>query len=793
MQTGAAAQVAGMDVLMPGMAQITGGQIEFDPQRMMDLASGKADIGQVLRRGGEMSRRLGPRGMQEMLGKRQEFMDEMQQRMGGQMQAMMPHMVMRAIMKQAPGITAFGAATMVTGGDEKAARYLQQQSQDPNFWRDMQQQMDVQRREQRQDIARARTVVRERAEDSRIYEAIGPGRIRDVANEASRARRQMSRMGERVADIIAERQDYQEMEAAEGGELVRRVRRARFMGGGTQARVRDTIRQRQARGEEIGLGAAGEEIPEEEGTVFERFGETIGLRGAEGWGITAAQRGGVTRRQMVLKNVGLIRAWRHRLSGADRVGALDLAATERSQIRMGRMAEVARTDSNKVKDRAYEAARKVVRSGQMDEKQFEQITNDAAGALNDYLQGTRSWLGPTFDDEPTEGDMKKALKDALSKRGYTAAQIENALQESFIQNALIKGEGTRESGAAATLEELEREGGQAATRKRLDRVSKIRESGDAEREALFEKIGLDLQGQGEWTYDIGEEAATRLINVAAGTGPGREKEDELRRLRISKRALGAFAVKSGSEEAKRQQRRTSSQIRKLEKEVGGDAARRARAGAEQVNLGADALFQMGEKLAGMSTDEASGMLKRVGERSIGIAREITLAAGYEALLGEGVSLVGEQGAADFERLQGWIEGGERGVGKDVAALIEQAAAGSPQATQKLQRLAQREGAAVMGERGAGRGLTQVRGEGEGAMEGVRRGLQEFFGADRERTQQAVSGAGGGDFGQAVTTFSEASSELMMAAKAFQTEKDTNLITKAVRTAVPFGYLTDWLD
>ena len=759
--TQASAGMGRMDLLMPALANVVGGKMEIDPQQFTRFMSGRMSLNEMLQRGSNMATRLGPRGMQELLGQRREFMDEMQQRMGGQAQMMMPFIMMRNVMRQHPGIGTYGAAEMVARHTGADPRTLQRIAEDPRTWEDMMRQTRERQREVRYEVGAARRETIEEGERGWL-DVIGEERARGVRGFFGGMGRGITRFGEELGQDLAAWQDVREAAEAEGEGFIRMARPAQFAG----ERMRRLVRERS------------------------RQGGTVDLGGMMGVDIGTRVGGGLTEREFTLENVSLMRELELTLPGGPGTG--DAIRREAADQRsLGRMVERARRARRDVRfdDTMRGAAQEATPA--VSKEKFDAAVNDAAFAINKYLRSTRNILLP--DETPNKAEMKKHLRQALKDKGYKDEQINQMVTDEFVQNAITAGADWRtelEKGALAEVEEI---GGGSAALLRVGKIDAIREEATKQRETIFKAIGLDLEGEGDWDwaggYDISAEEGERFATQLTGD----KAEDKLRRLLLAQQAVTTY-INEGNvedpEEARATLGRLGTQIRALRRQVGDAGVARAEAGVATASMGVDAKVALGKHLSkgGKSAEQIDSDLKEAGEQTVSKAQQKATAIGFVRMLGGEVSpSVGRGTAEDFKEVQRRIKETGIQVDKDVQADIDAAARGEGGAISRLQRRATQLGLETRPDV-AGGGERQIKTGAEGMMERLITGMQEFFVGDREKTGKAVAAT---SFEGAVSEFSIAAQEMQEAAKTLQGDRDTSLISKAIELAIPTGLIPGW--
>lgn len=760
---GGAARSATLDALLPGMLTRRNGRMVVDQQQIMRMATGEMNVQQAVQAGTE--RIGGRRGLMELATRRRELQDEAQQAMGGQMTALMPLIHARMIAQSMPGMT-MGAALVATGMGEQDARTYQQMVQNPEFWNRMREQQRVTFREERNDLRDRRVANREEAEATRPVR-----RLQALGTDQTQRLRTAQ---QRIEGFFARREDAEEERASQGGgRVIGTVARSELATDTERAATRDLSRTQGGRRRlREGMTRAGRAVDRgraERGGTDEMVASLRG-QGPFGIGTLVAEageaglemyRGGESQREVVNRNQGMgTRVMR--FMGAE-VPTAERVEREGAAIRrQGRRFERVNTQTSEQRDTQLAGARRATgRAGASDEDQ-DRMLSIASAAINQHAEESITNLGPlgSIQGEFTEESQRAAVEEQLREAGFEPGQIQAALQsEDFLQTAITSGARARTASAQQAIDNAVDAGGESATQRRQqgDRIS--RERSEEMRETALEDVGLDAG----FASSTSRDQQRAVLGALSGEG----RTADTRRQVMAARALQARASEIGGDEGAALTRQANDIMFELQR--GDDARTDEELSVAQSSLaGIDdtTLIRMGDNLEGRSTTEILAGFDEAGER-------ITEAATGDVRrqlaqnLGEAGATALQEGG--IEGLQALLEsGGEiEGLEQEERDRLLTGIRGRRINEASLNRRAGREVTNAAETEAAG-ALSQLA-EGN-PLSAVYAVLQDFadVGEEAPVSDEVQPGEGGPmTFEQAVSTFSEASANLLAASENLQ--------------------------
>lgn len=516
------------------------GHLEANSSDFLEAISGpNASISDITRRGASNLRGLGGRrAISEVLSNSGHLRDQLMDGMSPE-QMMLVNLRMAQLQQHQAGGSLEENVMRITGNEE-TTRAMMTQVRDPRFFANVRNQMRI--------SGRDRAVGRR----DRMLESQGGWMQRawdeNVANPISH---ELGGVTEGINRYLARQQERTESLALQG------AGRARALDGDNYATevftgsVQDSLAATGARGRGVrsGMASARREAGRLSRLESQRnYGSIWGdMGGADGFGFTAAQRGGDSVRQVVLDG-GSTRdrfadSFANSLLGMVAPGMAQQRVSVGGIERMARdqmgLADVIQRSQGTVAERtARERAAMSMGPG----------GGSSASALHTATEAARSYFGSREGMFGTQGELSQSgmmsrARAALVRSGVSEGEATRMLASSDFQASIIQG--VRSTANAETTRQLDRatqQGSNVRDSLHGRSSSSLREIVSQQREKVRETLGLDggLFGMGQASdADVG-----RLSNVLTATG--NQDEDQLKQ-----KLLTAYAMSQSEDPATR--------------------------------------------------------------------------------------------------------------------------------------------------------------------------------------------------------------------------------------------------
>jgi hypothetical protein len=719
---------------------------------------------ELVRMSGQNVQRLGgARFLQEFATRGGELRDQANASFGGMGQIMLPMMLARSIQQQVPGMS-FGAALRMTGMNEQQARAFEVMQQDPRFRDNMMQQFRVEVREQRRERAIAQTQLEEYNRTPEFARKLGRRWERGKASLSN----QLTELG---ISLFGEDSDIAEGVGDGTGGLLRSTR-ADTLGSDVQ---RAHLRDRMRRGTSL-QSLLNEADPIQQGadrriqaerdaaTAQARMSGVSGIlarqfMGPNGFGFTEAGRGGMTQRDVVESNRGLVNRAATTLSqffGTDRTSSAQINREASMLERTGSAIERAGSTTGAAAIRQGKSTRSLGEGLGVNADVMDNALGAASAAINKYA-GEQTGPFGLDTGQVTEQGILSSVRSALMKEGVSAENadkmLEGGLQSDVVQTALRSGAGSRGTGAQEALQRALNAGGQSGEVRRQERVKATREETTRTRQGALRGLGMDIDSV---FGGASKESQKRVLNLLGGEG----EDAEIRRLLLAKKAAEA----GDSEEDHKAVQRIERELQKYDPEKVAELE--STVAGQLSGVDKEDLAGIGATFRGKTGEEIVSSLGKAGA-------DVNKAAAGDLARGLG-SVLGDEANAELKR--GGMEGLKRylkagGKSNLSAAQREKVIKGQMSESQLGNLALSRAGA---GSEAAG--ALGIASEAEDAA------MQEMEDATGSIAEGGGPGASNAAFGSAVSEFSEASKLLKEASEEFKGAKELFGLASATGSA-----------
>lgn len=551
--TAAAANVANLDVLLPGLLRKGKEGLEIDQEAMLGLASGKKNIQDMVRESARRMAGFGPKGFVEEYGTRKnELRDQLMGAFGGQGAILAPMMIAQGI--AATGATDFRGGLRLQGLSEEQARTIEL-ARTPEFFQRMRAQTDNHMEQRRAEVQRRQST----------FEEASSARSQRLSNEffGTYVQRQARRLGRKFDNVFrgfaGDDQDTEEERLfLGGGETL-----ARTPGGlGTEEELRAiTAQLGTAKGRQSVYGKMNnlsvergqrnqarnkilEDQEQQRQTMATYMTSPVAnfidsFRGENGFSLFDAGRGSIGNRRVLRRNQSRSAQWAFSF-GADDLDEDHVKSRTWETVRGGELLQQARTQG-------FSAERSKIAenvAGLKDATKYDRAASVAATAANTYMHS----LGANYFSNNggfSLDEMRKRVAADLQQRGGLSPEeaARYAQNDATTREYLRLGEMTRtaegravaakQESASGDLKGLSTSRDEAVTE---DMVNKSRNS-------MFAQLGIK-------SSDLETSQAKQLLNIMSGTGP----EATARRKLFQARALAAEGSTESKEKATQVQR-----------------------------------------------------------------------------------------------------------------------------------------------------------------------------------------------------------------------------------------------
>lgn len=527
------------------------GELDVDMNLLNQYSQGRLDARTMMNMAASNARRFGPG---ELLANQSRINDRVNSALGSQGQILAP-MLNAALMSRATGLP-MDQALMASGMSEQDAATYSRMAQDPRFFSNMRQQMQITMRDravERRNAVAARNTMGSRFGEA-FHHAVGR-RLDDFG----------SGMMDPIQRWMATTQDREEALAAQGDGPARIIGANELDSDVFRASTRDLLRNRGTSGqdfrrrmERVSRGAdaaiARRAVVED---VASRNIMTRMFYGPEGFGIDREMRGGDTRRSVIIGNAGIgTRAAEFVGFGP---GAEEVARMEREQTEFGQT--FSRGEAGTREEHLAREQRVTQRMGSMrvSEEMSGRLRSAATVAMQEYINSRKgSWggIGPDRDFSATE--MRSQMRTRMLRTGATEEQVNAALADTEFQDAAGRNarEGLDESGRRILDTGIEASRNNINAR-RAETTATLREQAATSRTTFMEQLGLD----------VGFDASPAGVRAVSDflTAGGDNAEDSALREQVFTAVMMA-----GDTENPEERERGRNELERLKREHGAD-------------------------------------------------------------------------------------------------------------------------------------------------------------------------------------------------------------------------------
>ena len=452
--TAGALNAATMDAYLPAAVRRQNGRLTVDMSALREMmTSSSMTPADIARRGTQNIQALGGRSaVDELITRRRELQDEVASSMSPEQLALMPLMRARQAQRQIGG--SLSAALMtVPGMDEQSARTYAQMAANPDFARNIRQQMATSATERavaRREIAESRDSIGGRVDRAVMARIEGSGLVRGARGLVNRA-----------TDYLADEQDRDEALSMQGDGPGRVIRADRLGSDVTRA----SMAERARRGDpSLYTGAQGVLVAARARTQMEDrvagalHGNILArnFRGPMGWGLTRAARGGDNARDVIMRGAGT----RNRIEEFFGNGPSAEAVRQmgEQQVDAGNiLADQGGSDEER-RARRDNATAGVGTRGAADDR----IRAAAARAIQGYVSGLRNGPAGAISGDAAGAGMRSAVGATLRAQGFSEAQVQAATSSfAFMNNAGQDARRMAGAGDEATYDAIVSQGQQA--------------------------------------------------------------------------------------------------------------------------------------------------------------------------------------------------------------------------------------------------------------------------------------------------------------------------------------------
>lgn len=645
-----AAKMANIDALLPGLATMgKGGELGIDQNAVMNLLSGKQDIGGLIRESSRKLSGMGPKGFMEAYSTQQKRLkDKFMSSLGGQAGTLLPLVIAKNIMDT--GATDnIGAALRIAGFSEDEARTFELQAKDPEFFSNLRKGFEPDQQINRSNRVRERGIQQVMARSEGVRRvgrgildtattvgsyigagmaaagganvgAVTPLKSQDIAmafNYAGNA------VGNFMQDTFGTDVDIAEQRAAGGGgPILQAVRQSKFGSAEQTKQTQALMRTKGALSPTVLANMREIAGRVERATAGEATGYSNPLTPSFMAGPEAMSFGPRSeyRRDTLLRGQGFFtqaESYLGRMRTTTAKAEAEFTEAEQTGALIGE-GRSGRLDTAK----AQALTQRYTQGGMKAEKVDAALAAASAG-INEYTEGL-STAGYQTGDFKRDA-MINSMRNKLKARGYNDKDVNAFMNDKdFIKQALAVGEGGRSESTRNILNTVESTGADlVASRTRLG-ARLTREVTDKIKEGALTKLGI---GGSDSTY--ADKAA--LAGVFSDTGEGAGLKKKL----LAIKALRAAAGGKGSE-------RADVMEAELTRTTKAEDLKAAAASIEETSesIDSDTLINMGRTLSknkGTETElmdavSADFQKARAGEIDQGI-----------------VKLVGSEGAKQFRK------------------------------------------------------------------------------------------------------------------------------------------------
>lgn len=503
--TAGALNAATMDAYLPAAVRRQNGRLTVDMSAMREMmTSSSMTPADIARRGAQNIQALGGRGaVDELITRRRELQDEVASSMSPEQLALMPLMHARQIQRQTGG--SLSAALMTSGMGEQQARTYAQMAANPDFARNIRQQMATAATERavaRREIAESRDSIGGRVDRAVMARIEGSGLVRGARGLVNRA-----------TDHLADEQDRDEALSMQGDGPGRVIRADRLGSEVTRASMAERVRtdsvgiNRSAQGALI-AARAGAQM--EDRVADALHGNIIGrnFHGPMGWGLTRAARGGDNARDVIMRGAGTANRIEEFFGGGPSAAAVRRLGEQ--QIDAGDiLADRGGSDEERTA-RRQSATQGLGVSGGADAR----IRAAASQAIAGYVRGLRTGPGGAISGSATGAGMRAAVASQLRQQGFSEAQVTAATSSAdFMNNAGQDARRTARGGEEATYDAIVSQGQQAQAAFTGQSADQLRAIGNSARESAIRSIAGEDSG-----LSVSEQRG--LISLTAGHDTG---------------------------------------------------------------------------------------------------------------------------------------------------------------------------------------------------------------------------------------------------------------------------------
>lgn len=424
--TAGALNAATMDAYLPAAVRRQNGRLTVDMSAMREMmTSSSMTPADIARRGTQNIQALGGRSaVDELITRRRELQDEVASSMSPEQLALMPLMRARQAQRQIGG--SLSAALMtVPGMDEQSARTYAQMAANPDFARNIRQQMATSATERavaRREIAESRDSIGGRVDRAVMARIEGSGLVRGARGLVNRA-----------TDYLADEQDRDEALSMQGDGPGRVIRADRLGSDVTRASLAERVRSGDSTLHSSAAGVL--RVAQARAAMEDRVAGALhgnilarNFHGPMGWGLTRAARGGDNARDVIMRGAGThnrINEFFGEGPSADAVRQMGEQQIDAGNI----LADLGGSDEER-RARRQTATRGIGTRGASDDR----LRSVAAGAIQSYVTGLR---GPNGVSGGATGvGMRAAVGAAMRAQGFSEQQVQAATtSDAFMNNA----------------------------------------------------------------------------------------------------------------------------------------------------------------------------------------------------------------------------------------------------------------------------------------------------------------------------------------------------------------------
>lgn len=463
------------------------GEINVDPRLMNQWSMGRFDARTMMNMAANNARRFGPG---ELLANQSRINDQVNAALGPQGQILAP-MLNASMISRATGLP-MDQALMASGMSEQDAATYSRMAQDPRFFSNMRQQMQVSMRERAVERRNAM------AERNTVSARVGQAWHHTVG-------RRMDDFGGAMMDPIqrwmATTQDREEALALQGEGPARIIDANRLDSDVFRAGTRDLLGNRGREGQEFRRQMAEAGRRADRGVAMEAIRDDLASRslatrmffGPQGFGIDREMRGGDTRRSVVIQGQGI------GTRAAEFVGfgpsAAEVDRMSREQV--GAAQTFARGEAGTLDEQLQrEAAVRTRQASQgMSREMSGRLQSAATVAMQEYVKSREGFLGIGPDSAFNETEMRAQMRQRMLRTGASARDVDAALADQEFRDAAARNtrSGLNESQQRVLDAGIEQSRNDINAR-RAAGTAQLREHAATSRQTFMEQLGLDEYG-----------------------------------------------------------------------------------------------------------------------------------------------------------------------------------------------------------------------------------------------------------------------------------------------------------